>query len=164
MAKGKRGHEEVDTYESDGGFISNDDGKAPKSKKSKKAASASTAKASSESKFWELSSSNTPRRVEISEFKGSKLVNIREFYQKDDEYLPGRKGISLSIDQYKAFVNAIPAINASLRSQGIEIEGSEEVEAAESEEEVKPKRRSKAKAKEEEKLNIEATSDEEDDD
>jgi len=162
MAKGKRGHEDVETYESDGGFISNDDGKAPKTKKSKKAAS--NAKANSESKFWELSSSNTPRRVEISEFKGSKLVNIREFYQKDDEYLPGRKGISLSIDQYKAFVKAIPAINASLRSQGIEIEGSEEVEAAESEEEVKPKRKTKAKAIEEEKSNIEATSDEEDDD
>lgn len=39
----------------------------------------------------QLSTSKTPRRVEISEFKGSKLVNIREFYQKDDEYLPGKK-------------------------------------------------------------------------
>ncbi|TVY89089.1 putative RNA polymerase II transcriptional coactivator [Lachnellula willkommii] len=161
MAKGKRGHEEVETYESDGGFISNDDGNAPKTKKSKKAAS--KAKANSESKFWELSSSKTPRRVEISDFKGSKLVNIREFYQKDDEYLPGRKGISLSVDQYKAFVKAIPSINASLRSQGIEIQGSEEVEEDESEE-VKPKRKTKAKAKEEEKSNIEATSDEEEDD
>lgn len=53
MAKGKRGHEEVETYESDGGFISNDDGNAPKTKKSKKAAS--KAKADSESKFWEVS-------------------------------------------------------------------------------------------------------------
>jgi len=158
MAKGKRGHEDVETYDSDGGFVSNDDGNAPKSKKSKKAAS--KAKDKNESKFWELSCSKTPRRVEVSEFKGSKLVNIREFYQKDDEYLPGKKGISLSIDQYKALVKAIPEINASLRSHGIEVEGSEEIEEDESEEEAKPKK--KTKARKEEKLNIEATSDEED--
>jgi len=52
MAKGKRGHEEVETYESDGGFVSNDDGEAPKSKKSKKAAT--KAKGKDESKFWEV--------------------------------------------------------------------------------------------------------------
>lgn len=52
MAKGKRGHEEVETYESDGGFISNDDGNAPKSKKSKKVATKATGK--DESKFWEV--------------------------------------------------------------------------------------------------------------
>jgi hypothetical protein len=56
MAKGKRGHEEVETYESDGGFISNDDGNAPKSKKSKKVAA--KAKDKTESMFWEVSCSS----------------------------------------------------------------------------------------------------------
>ena len=31
------------------------------------------------------------RRVQISEFKGATMVNIREFYAKDDKMLPGKK-------------------------------------------------------------------------
>lgn len=38
--------------------------------------------------YWELSKG---RRVTISEFKGRTLVNIREYYQKDNEWLPGKK-------------------------------------------------------------------------
>ena len=51
MVKNKRSREEADTYDSDGGFISNDDGNAPKSKKSKKA---DASKGSSEGvdQFW----------------------------------------------------------------------------------------------------------------
>ena len=37
MPKNKRSRDEVETYDSDGGFVSNDDGNAPKSKKNKKA-------------------------------------------------------------------------------------------------------------------------------
>jgi len=39
----------------------------------------------------QLSSGKTPRRVELSEFKNNKLINIREFYEKDEKYLPGKK-------------------------------------------------------------------------
>ena len=42
-------------------------------------------------KSLQLSSGRNPRRVEVSEFKNAKLVNIREFYQKDDDWLPGKK-------------------------------------------------------------------------
>lgn len=31
------------------------------------------------------------RRVQVGEFKGAQLVNIREFYEKDDQMLPGKK-------------------------------------------------------------------------
>ena len=31
------------------------------------------------------------RRVGISEFKGKYMVNIREYYEKDGEVLPGKK-------------------------------------------------------------------------
>jgi hypothetical protein len=51
MAKNKRSRAEAETYDSDGGFISNDDGKAPKSKKSKKAG-ASKGSSGSVDQFW----------------------------------------------------------------------------------------------------------------
>jgi hypothetical protein len=109
MPKNKRSRDQVETYESDGGFISNDDGNAPKSKKSKKAGT-SKPNTSGDDQHWavrcplvspisispsnepsQLSSGRTPRRVNISEYKNSKLVNIREYYEKDDDYLPGKK-------------------------------------------------------------------------
>jgi len=156
MAKNKRSREEAETYDSDGGFVSNDDGNAPKSKKSKKA-SASKASSGGEDQFWALSSGRNPRRVTLSDFKGSKLVSIREYYEKDDEYLPGKKGISMSIDQYKALLKAVPEINASLKKGGIDV--GESAEAEDDEEEPKPKKKVKGKK---EKSNIEETSDEED--
>jgi hypothetical protein len=39
-------------------------------------------------KYWEISKT---RRVVISEFKGKKMVNIREYYEKDGKSLPGKK-------------------------------------------------------------------------
>ena len=32
----------------------------------------------------------------MQEFRGKKLVNIREFYEKNGELLPGRKGIAMT--------------------------------------------------------------------
>jgi hypothetical protein len=56
MAKNKRSREEAETYDSDGGFVSNDDGNAPKSKKSKKA-SASKGGSGDGERFWAVSKS-----------------------------------------------------------------------------------------------------------
>ena len=39
-------------------------------------------------KYWEISKA---RRVTVSEFKGKSMVNIREYYQNDGEWLPGKK-------------------------------------------------------------------------
>jgi hypothetical protein len=64
----------------------------------------------------------------------------------------------LTIDQYKALVEAIPAINTSLKSGGTDIGESAVLEDDESEDAPKPK---KIKGKKE-KSNIEETSDEED--
>jgi hypothetical protein len=79
----------------------------------------------------QLSQGRNSRRVGISEFKGTRLINIREYYQNPaGDFLPGKKGISLPLDQYKALLQAIPDINAALTAMGETIEsGSAGVEA-----------------------------------
>eukprot|EP01083_Nonionella_stella_P210979 763324_1 len=41
------------------------------------------------------------RRVTIKEWEGNVLLDIREYYTKSEKELPGKKGISLTIQQYK---------------------------------------------------------------
>ncbi|KAJ6443288.1 transcriptional Coactivator p15 family protein [Purpureocillium lavendulum] len=129
---------------------------APKaSKKNKNAVSANAPKGKDDegNPFWELSSK---RRVGVSQFKNMCLVNIREYYEKDSKMLPGKKGISLSVEQYVALLKAAPAINDTLRTMGQDVTGLDGPEVAPT---MKPK---KEKAKPS-KANIEATSDEEED-
>jgi hypothetical protein len=67
------------------------------------------------------------------------------------------QGISLNVEQYQAFLKAIPEINASLKELGVDVTGGGgEIDE---DEEVKP--RKKAAVKKESKANIDATSDEE---
>lgn len=105
------------------------------------------------------------------------FINVREFYEKDGKNLPGKKvgnstiypflcingpsralmdvqGISLSVEQYAAFLKAVPGINAALRELGHPVDDLDE-----SAEHVKVSKESKAKAKAA-KTNFEATSDE----
>lgn len=97
------------------------------------------------------------RRVGVSKFRNNTLINIREYYEQDGDIKPGKKGISLSIEQYKALLKAIPAINSELRSQGQEIDDGAAGEDGEEAAEKLPKKKSKSPVK---KANIEATSDE----
>ncbi|KAK0670538.1 transcriptional Coactivator p15-domain-containing protein [Cercophora samala] len=107
--------------------------------------------------YWELGNN---RRVGASKFKNATLVNLREYYTTPDgELRPGKKGISLSIAQYKAFLKAIPQLNEELRSQGVEVE---DVPAGAGSSSSKPA--AKADSKKAKKANIEVTSEEEDDD
>ncbi|KJZ79544.1 hypothetical protein HIM_01013 [Hirsutella minnesotensis 3608] len=101
--------------------------------------------------FWELSNK---RRVGISQFKNLTLVNIREFYEKDGKLLPGKKGISLSVDQWSAILKAAPAINAALRDLGQTVDDLPDTADA-----APPKAKTGKKEKAS-KANIEATSDE----
>ncbi|KAM0753011.1 PC4-domain-containing protein [Meredithblackwellia eburnea MCA 4105] len=61
--------------------------------------------------FLELS--NT-RRVTVRSFKGNVLIDIREFYSKDGKSLPGKKGISLSKDQWNALKDAFGDIDQAV--------------------------------------------------
>ncbi|KIW03092.1 uncharacterized protein PV09_05737 [Verruconis gallopava] len=69
--------------------------------------------------FWELSAK---RRLQISEYKGVTMVNIREYYQKDGKTLPGKAGINLPIDQFKTFLSVLPQVFRELKDKGVEIE------------------------------------------
>jgi hypothetical protein len=64
----------------------------------------------------------------------------------------------LTVDQYKAFLQAIPQINASLKSSGIEFDEMKSI--AESKDEPEEKLQKRA-GKKESRANIEETSDEE---
>ncbi|KAF5715849.1 transcriptional Coactivator p15 family [Fusarium mundagurra] len=106
--------------------------------------------------FWELSNK---RRVGVSDFSKKTFVNIREYYDKDGKTLPGKKGISLSIEQYNAFLKAVPQINAALRAKGLVVEGdvADEPNTA-----LIPTAKAKKERKKSPKANIETTSEEED--
>ena len=39
------------------------------------------------------------KRAAVREFKGNVFLDIREYYGADDEEKPGKKGISLTLDQ-----------------------------------------------------------------
>ncbi|OIW28882.1 PC4-domain-containing protein [Coniochaeta ligniaria NRRL 30616] len=110
-----------------------------------------------EGPFWELSSK---RRVNVTKFNKALLVNIREYYEAGGELKPGKKGISLSVEQYKEFLKAIPAINEQLRKEGHDVDDVGESESAEEQEKPKAKKTTKESSR---KANIEATSDEESD-
>ncbi|KAF2001350.1 PC4-domain-containing protein [Amniculicola lignicola CBS 123094] len=62
---------------------------------------------------------NGMRRVMISDFKGTTFVNIREYWKNDeDKVLPGKKGISLTVEQYNALLAAAPLLESVLAKKG----------------------------------------------
>ncbi|KAI5448913.1 hypothetical protein NCC49_005766 [Naganishia albida] len=59
------------------------------------------------------------RRATVREFKGSTLIDLREYYtDKSGDDKPGAKGLSLTADQWQTLKNAIPQIDAWVAAQG----------------------------------------------
>ena len=54
------------------------------------------------------------RRISVGEYNGKKLVDIREYYEKNGDMLPGKKGISLTVDQFQLFKEHISEIEDEL--------------------------------------------------
>lgn len=53
----------------------------------------------------------------VKMFKGKTQVDLREYYEKDGELLPGKKGIALELPQWDKLVEAVSTINAALQQQ-----------------------------------------------
>ncbi|KAI9816678.1 MAG: hypothetical protein M1826_001752 [Phylliscum demangeonii] len=106
------------------------------------------------SEYWELSPT---RRVTVSKYMGKVMINIREYYSKDDQMLPGKKGINLPIDQFSALIFHLPHIRAVLEGEGEEIPLPEDRDTPD----AGVAGDGAGKEGKERKKNIEATSDEE---
>jgi hypothetical protein len=95
----------VSEYDSDDGFVED---AAPKAKKQKKIVTGEMQKDDEGNEYWEVCLCLTQairhqwltehilqlsgkRRVQLSDFKGQTMVNIREYYEKDGKSLPGKK-------------------------------------------------------------------------
>lgn len=57
------------------------------------------------------------RRVTVRDFRGKTLIDIREYYANDaGEMKPGKKGISLTEEQWRKLVDTVvPKVDALLR-------------------------------------------------
>lgn len=91
-SKSKKRSSAANDYDSDGGFVvseGEDQGRLKRARTGNKPGSSSSRKVDSNGDvYWEISNL---RRVTISTFRGKTMVNIREYYEKDGQELPGKK-------------------------------------------------------------------------
>ncbi|CAG9785529.1 unnamed protein product [Diatraea saccharalis] len=52
--------------------------------------------------------------VKVREFKGKVYVDVREFYEKNGELLPGKKGISMTPEQWRKLLSLGDEINETI--------------------------------------------------
>ena len=60
---------------------------------------------------------HSPSHLKIDPMLTQVLVDIREFYEKDGELKPGKKGISLTVPQWKELTKAISGIEDAIEQQ-----------------------------------------------
>lgn len=54
--------------------------------------------------------------LKIREFKGKVYVDIREFYEKNGDLLPGKKGISMTPEQWRKLISLSDEVNETLKT------------------------------------------------
>ncbi|GAB2277291.1 hypothetical protein Dimus_011999 [Dionaea muscipula] len=57
------------------------------------------------------------RRVAVRSWNGRIMVDIRDFYVKDGKQMPGKKGISLSMDQWDVLRDNIEEIDNAVAEE-----------------------------------------------
>ena len=62
--------------------------------------------------FFDL---NSKKKVFIRSFKGQKMVDIRETYEKNGEMIFTQKGVCLTMDAWKTLKSLIPSIERELK-------------------------------------------------
>lgn len=58
------------------------------------------------------------RRITIRKWKGNCYVDIREFYEDGGELKPGKKGISLSLDQWEMIKKSQSSVDKEISRLG----------------------------------------------
>ena len=95
-------------YVADNGFIDDDsDGTSRHNKRTKPVSPSSLLKPQVDSngdKYWELTKM---RRVTISEFKGKRMVGIREYYEQGGKILPGKKVRLYGLQRHKEILGPV---------------------------------------------------------
>ncbi|KAI9144217.1 transcriptional Coactivator p15-domain-containing protein [Paraphysoderma sedebokerense] len=56
------------------------------------------------------------KRVTVRKWKGKTYVDIREFYEQDGDLKPGKKGISLTLEQYIKLKEVLPAVDDAINN------------------------------------------------
>ncbi|GAB2218602.1 hypothetical protein Droror1_Dr00001828 [Drosera rotundifolia] len=103
--KGKRKEDEPEAG-SDGSGDSDGGGKAPPKKAARRSSDDDD-----DILVCEISKN---RRVAVRNWNGKIMVDIREFYVKDGKQMPGKKGISLTMDQWNILREHIEEINKAV--------------------------------------------------
>lgn len=55
-------------------------------------------------------------RIEASEYKGKFYIGIRRWYEKNGEWLPGNKGISITETEWKQILENLEEIKADIEA------------------------------------------------
>jgi len=56
------------------------------------------------------------RYAAVREFRGKVMVDLREFYDKDGEMKPGKKGLALNLEQWQALKDHIDDIDEAIKN------------------------------------------------
>lgn len=58
-------------------------------------------------------------RFTITSFRGNEYADIRIYYENDGEFLPSRKGITVSPEAWKDFRNCLDALESELKERDL---------------------------------------------
>ncbi|XP_012216200.1 activated RNA polymerase II transcriptional coactivator p15 [Linepithema humile] len=68
-----------------------------------------------EETIWDLGNN---RQVNVRNFKGKYYVDIREmYYDKEGDLKPGKKGICLTMQQWRKFMEVVPDVDKVAKSK-----------------------------------------------